>query len=212
LLSTFAVYAVSFVARPFGGFLFGYIGDKYGRLSVLTWTVVLMGGGTMLVGLLPGFETIGVLAPILLVVCRLLQGLSLGGETTGVESYITESAPADKRASWMTIAMSFVYWAPALVAFVILGIRSAMGDVAFTEWGWRIPFLIGGLVALIGYLLRRNLDDPDEFTEAAEQQRIAATEHTNVTSLGRSLSTRRSMLLVLLLQPPMALGAYLLTG
>ena len=128
LLSTFAVYAVSFVARPFGGFFFGYVGDKYGRLAVLSWTVVLMGGGTMLVGLLPTYESIGVLAPALLVVCRLLQGLSLGGETTGVESYITESAPEGKRASWMGKAMSFVYWAPALVAFTILGLRSAMGD------------------------------------------------------------------------------------
>ena len=99
LLSTFAVFAVSFVARPFGGLLFGYIGDKHGRLAVLAWTVVLMGAGTMLVGLLPGYESIGVLAPALLVLCRLLQGLSLGGETTGVESFLAESAPDGKRAT-----------------------------------------------------------------------------------------------------------------
>ncbi len=78
LLSTFAVYALAFVARPLGGVLFGYVGDRFGRIAVLTWTVVLMGIGTMLVGLLPTYQSIGVLAPILLVVCRLLQGLSLG--------------------------------------------------------------------------------------------------------------------------------------
>jgi MHS family proline/betaine transporter-like MFS transporter len=215
LLSTFAVYAVSFVARPFGGFLFGYVGDKYGRLAVLSWTVVLMGGGTMLVGLLPTYESIGVLAPTLLVVCRLLQGLSLGGETTGVESYITESAPEGKRASWMGKAMSFVYWAPALVAFTILGLRSAMGDEAFTAWGWRIPFLLGGLVAVVGYLLRRTLDDSDEFKESVAEQRQAGTsedDESAVAALGRSLRTRRSMLLVILLQPTNAVGAYLLTA
>ena len=185
LLSTFAVYAVSFVARPFGGFFFGYVGDKYGRLAVLSWTVVLMGGGTMLVGLLPTYESIGVLAPALLVVCRLLQGLSLGGETTGVESYITESRAGGQAASWMGKAMSFVYWAPALVAFTILGLRSAMGDEAFTAWGWRIPFLLGGLVAVVGYLLRRTLDDSDEFKESVAEQRQAGTSEDDRVGRGR---------------------------
>jgi MHS family proline/betaine transporter-like MFS transporter len=216
LLNTFAVFAVSFVARPFGGVLFGYIGDKHGRLAVLAWTVVLMGAGTMSVGLLPDHESVGVLAPALLVVCRLLQGLSLGGETTGVESFIAESAPDGKRATWTATGMSFVSWGPVLVALVIVGIRSAMGDEAFTAWGWRIPFLLGGLVALIGYLLRRTLDDPDEFTEAAaDQQQEAAARNdsgTDAAALGRSLRTRRSMLLVVLLQPPMAVGAFLLEG
>jgi len=215
LLSTFAVFAVSFVARPFGGLLFGYIGDKHGRLAVLTWTVVLMAAGTMLVGLLPGYESIGVLAPALLVVCRLLQGLSLGGETTGVESFLAESAPDGKRATWTATGMSFVSWGPALVALVIVGIRSVMGDEAFTAWGWRIPFLLGGLVALIGYLLRRTLDDSDEFTEAAAEQRAAAARNdpgTDAAALGRWQRARRSMVLVVLLQPPMAVGAFLLEG
>src|SRR6476620_814605 len=123
LLSTFAVYALSFVARPFGGVMFGYIGDRFGRLAVLTWTVVLMGVGTMLIGLLPSYSSVGVLAPILLVVCQLLQGLSLGGETTGVESYIAESAPDGKRASWTSLVMSFAYIPVALVACFILGLR-----------------------------------------------------------------------------------------
>jgi MHS family proline/betaine transporter-like MFS transporter len=215
LLSTFAVYALSFVARPFGGVLFGYIGDKHGRLAVLTWTVVLMGGGTMLVGLLPTYETIGVAAPILLVVCRLLQGLSLGGETTGVESYIAESAPDGKRASWMATVMSFVYWPAAAVAVFVLGVRSVMSTAAFDSWGWRIPFLLGGVVAVVGYVLRRTLDDPDEYKEAkAEYQQTAdAGESTSVVrALGASFGTRKSMLLVILLQPPMAIAAYLLTG
>ena len=215
LLSTLAVFAVSFVARPFGGVLFGYIGDKHGRLAVLSWTVVLMGAGTMLVGLLPDYGSIGVLAPALLVVCRLLQGLSVGGETTGVESLILESAPAGRRATWMAIGMSVVSGGPILAALVIVGVRSAIGDEAFTAWGWRIPFLLGAVVALVGYLVRRRLDDPVEFTEAAAEQRGAAARDdrsTGAASLGRSLRTGRSMLLVVLLQPPMAVGAFLLEG
>lgn len=217
LLSTFAVYALSFVARPFGGVMFGYIGDKYGRLTVLMWTVVLMGVGTALIGLLPTHESIGVAAPILLVVCRLLQGLSLGGETTSVESYIAESAPEGKRATWTSAVMSFAYVPVAVVAVFILGIRAVMGDEAFEAWGWRIPFLLGGVVALVGYLLRRNLEDSDEFIEAkAEAEREQATTAIESESvgqaLGESFKTGRSMLLVVMLQPPQAIGAYLLTG
>ena len=107
-------------------------------------------------------------------VCRLLQGLSLGGETTGVESYIAESAPDGKRASWTSLVMSFAYIPVALVARFILGLRTAMGDAAFEAWGWRIPFLLGGVVAFAGYRLRRNLDDPDEYLEAkAEADQLA---------------------------------------
>lgn len=215
LLSTFAVYALSFLARPFGGVLFGYIGDRYGRLAVLTWTVVLMGGGTMLVGLLPTYQAIGVAAPVLLVVCRLLQGLSLGGETTGVESYIAESAPDGKRATWMTKVMSFVYWPAAAVAVFVLGVRTSMSTAAFDSWGWRIPFLLGGVVAVVGYVLRRTLDDPEEYKEAAAEHRRAMGSDASksvVRVLDASFGTRKSMLLVILLQPPMAIAAYLLTG
>lgn len=215
LLSTFAVYALSFVARPFGGVLFGYVGDRFGRVAVLTWTVVLMGFGTMLVGLLPTYQNIGILAPILLVFCRLLQGLSLGGETTGVQSFIAESAPDGKRATWTTLVTSFVYWPVVLVALLIFGLRAALGDTAFDQWGWRIPFLLGGVVAVTGYFIRRRLDDADEYKEAkAEEAQALATagDESVAHALGRALQTRRSMLLVILLQPPMALGAYLLTG
>src|SRR5919107_1120681 len=145
----------------------------------------------------------------------LLQGLSLGGETTGVESFLAESAPDGKRATWTATGMSFVSWGPALVALVIVGIRSVMGDEAFTAWGWRIPFLLGGLVALIGYLLRRTLDTSEELPEAAAEQRAAAARNdpgTDAAALGRWQRARRSMVLVVLLQPPMAVGAFILEG
>ena len=216
LLNTFVVYALSFVARPFGGVMFGYIGDRFGRFAILTWTVVLMGVGTMLIGLLPSYSSVGVLAPILLVVCRLLQGLSLGGETTGVESYIAESAPDGKRASWTSLVMSFAYIPVALVACFILGLRTVMGDAAFEAWGWRIPFLLGGVVAFAGYLLRRNLDDPDEYLEAkAEADQLALVPKSGESvahALGQSFKTRKSMLLVILLLCSPSVAAYLLTG
>lgn len=215
LLSTFAVYALAFVARPLGGVVFGYIGDRHGRIAVLTWTVVLMGCGTMVVGLLPTYQSIGVLAPILLVGCRLLQGLSLGGETTGVQSFIAESAPDGQRARWTTLVTSFVYWPVALLGLLILGLRGVLGDEVFDDWGWRLPFLLGGVVAVVGYAIRRRLDDAEEYTEAkTEDERALAAEGdlSAAHSVARALEARRSMLLVILMQPPMALGAYMLTG
>ncbi len=171
----------------------------------------------MLVGLLPSYGSIGVLAPILLVACRLLQGLSLGGETTGVQSFIAESAPEGRRATWTTVVTSFVYWPVAVLGVLIFGLRGALGDAAFDSWGWRIPFLIGGLVAVIGYVIRRRLEDSEEFVEAkAEEARVVSAANGEAAGpsqgIGRALATRRSMLLVILLQPPMALGAYMLTG
>ncbi|WP_256983440.1 MFS transporter [Rhodococcus sp. 15-649-2-2] len=215
ILGTFAVYALSFVARPFGGALFGYVGDKFGRLAVLSWTVVLMGVGTMLIGMIPTYESIGLAATLILILCRLLQGLSIGGETTGVESYIVESAPATKRASWMGTVKSFSYWPVAAVAAIIFGLRSALGEEAFEAWGWRIPFILGGVVAVVGYVLRRTLEDPDEFVEAAaEYEKMNTPENAGTVSgaMRGAFGTRKSMLLVILLQPPYAIGAYLLSG
>ncbi|OZC61966.1 MFS transporter [Rhodococcus sp. 15-725-2-2b] len=216
ILGTFAVYALSFVARPFGGALFGYVGDKFGRLAVLSWTVVLMGVGTMLIGMIPTYESIGIAATLILIFCRLLQGLSIGGETTGVESYIVESAPATKRASWMGAVKSFSYWPVAAVAAIIFGLRSALGEEAFEAWGWRIPFILGGVVAVVGYVLRRTLEDPDEFLEAAaEYEKMTPRDESGNAVAGAlrgTFSTRKSMLLVIMLQPPYAIGAYLLSG
>lgn len=103
LLSTFAVYAVAFFARPVGGLVFGYLADRIGRIKVLATTIWLMAGSTAMIGLLPTHATIGIFAPLLLVLCRVAQGFALGGETTGSTSYVLESAPDDKRGWWVGI-------------------------------------------------------------------------------------------------------------
>lgn len=214
ILSTFAVYALAFAVRPLGGVLFGYIADKSGRLRVLQLTIVCMGIGTVIVGVLPTFEAIGIAAPLLLIAARLLQGLSLGGETTGVQSFITESAPAGKRAYWTSSVMTFAYLGTALAAIVIFCVRSLVTESAFDAWAWRIPFLMGGLVAVVGYFLRRRLDDPEEYTEAAaDYRRENGTQgkESIAKALG-SFKAGKSMLLVILLIAPHAIGAYLLQG
>ncbi|MFD2884003.1 MFS transporter [Pseudomonas lini] len=108
LLSTFAVYAVAFVARPLGGLMFGYLADRLGRIRVMAMTVWLMALGTAIIGLLPTYATIGIAAPLLLLLCRIAQGLALGGETTGSTSYIVESAPENRRGYWLGFTLIFL--------------------------------------------------------------------------------------------------------
>ncbi len=214
LLGTFAVYAVAFFVRPLGGVLFGYLGDRVGRLSVLTATVLLMGAGTMLTGLLPTFDSIGVAATILLVFCRLLQGLSMGGETTGGWSYIAESAPEGKRGRWIGVAGCFAYVPNAAAALFIFGVQLGFGQEVYLEWGWRVPFLVGGLIAAVGFWLRYTLDDSEEFKDVAREREEAASVDTDGPAIQwrETLSARKSMVLVILTQVPQAVGAYLIQG
>lgn len=210
ILGTFAVYALAFLARPVGGFVFGVMADKRGRIVVLAWTVVLMGLGTMAIGLLPSYDSIGITATILLVLCRLAQGLSMGGESSGSYTYVIESAPEGQRGRWVGIVASFSYSPAVVTGLIILGFSSALGD-SYEEWGWRLPFILGGVVALVGYLLRRKLDDPDEYTEAMEQQAQQQQQVSNPV-LGVAKSRAKSMVLVVLLLAIQAVSAYLVLG
>ncbi len=205
LLGTFAVFAAAFFARPIGGVIFGILGDRLGRLRILTLTVLMMGGGTLVTGLLPTYETIGIAAPLLLVGCRLIQGLSMGGESSGGYTYIVESAPENKRGRWIGVAMFALYIPTAFLSLMIVGIQGAMGD-AYMEWGWRVPFVIGGVIAAIGFWLRIRLDDPEEF-EAATVKKVTVKD----TMLGLAESWK-SIGRILLLQAPQTALAYLVTG
>src|SRR5690606_2961139 len=144
---------------PLGGVFFGYLGDRTGRINILAATVLLMGAATLATGLLPTYGSIGVWAALLLLLCRLAQGFSAGGETSGGLSYVLESAPSDRRGHWIGIAVASSFLPVVLGAFLILGLRTAFGDAAYDEWAWRIPFLFGGLLAVVGLWLRRKLDD-----------------------------------------------------
>jgi MHS family proline/betaine transporter-like MFS transporter len=206
IMSTFAVFAVAFVARPVGGLVFGYLGDKLGRIKMLSWTIWLMAIATACIGLIPTYGSIGIWAPVLLVVCRLLQGFAFGGETTGSTSFVLESAVRGQRGRAVSIIWFFANLPNAAVALMLLGLQLVVGKEAFVDWVWRIPFLAGGLIGIVGYWLRRNLDDPDEYKEAARTAKYENPLRT-VARYGW-----KPILQVAMILPVQTVGAYLLLG
>ncbi|NUX99510.1 MFS transporter [Paraburkholderia youngii] len=206
ILSTFAVYPVAFGARPFGGVLFGYLMDRVGRVRVLVITIWLMAAGTASIGLLPTYDTIGIAAPILLVAARFAQGLAMGGEFTGSMIYIVESAPQGRRGQWVGIAFTFATLPLAIATAILLGFQSLIGKADYLEWGWRIPFLFGGLIGIFGFVMRKGLDDPAEY-ELARKSAVFEDKYRGLTR-----SARKSMLYVAMLMPIQAVAAYLLLG
>ncbi|MBB4688725.1 MFS transporter [Amycolatopsis jiangsuensis] len=162
LIGAFAVYGVAFVARPLGAVVFGRIGDRRGRRTALGTSVVLMGAATAAIGLIPGWAQIGVAAPILLLFCRLVQGFSAGGEYTGAMAFSIEHAPDDRRA-WYSALVGASTWLGTIGATgVMLAFQAITGD-GFTGGGWRWPFLIGGLLAVVGLVLRMRVDETPAF-------------------------------------------------
>ena len=169
ILAAFAVYGVAFVVRPLGGVFFGALGDRIGRRKVLALTLLSIGGATALIGLLPSYEQIGILAPVLLLLCRLVQGFSAGGEAVGAPSFVLEHAPRDRRALWIgiTTAMSAV---PSIVAGIfILGLTTAMSAEDYASWGWRIPFLVAAPLSLVGLYIRRKTEESEAFKQAVSR-------------------------------------------
>lgn len=166
LLATLAIFGVSFFMRPLGGVIFGYFGDKHGRIKVLSLTILLMGGSTALIGLLPTYATWGIAAPILLLACRLLQGLSVGGEHSGSMIYVLESAPEGRRSRWVSYVYAASYLPNVVMGLLILGLRIGLGDEAYNSWAWRLPFLFGAVLACVGLWLRMRLRDPDIYKKA----------------------------------------------
>lgn len=175
LLSTFAVYAVGFIMRPLGGFVFGSLGDRFGRKKVLSFVILLMGAATVAIGLLPTYAQVGILAPILLVICRLIQGLSAAGETIGSNSFVAEHAPENKRGLYVAFTWSFAVIPPIVAALLILFLTNILSETAYASWGWRIPFLIGGPLGLIGLYIRNQLDESPAFKATQAANRVAVS-------------------------------------
>jgi metabolite-proton symporter len=167
-LLAFTTYAVGFLARPLGGLIFGHYGDRIGRKNVLVVTLLLMGIATFAIGLLPTYATIGVWAPILLVALRFLQGLGLGGEWGGAVLMTLESGGANRRglnASWPQVGVPL----GLLLANGILALMGALTDEpAFLSWGWRVPFLLSGLLVLVGLWIRMTISESPLFREVEE--------------------------------------------
>src|SRR6202522_3650643 len=160
-----AAFAAGFAVRPFGALVFGRLGDLVGRKHTFLITMSIMGGATFRVGLLPSYAKIGVTAPILLVVLRLLQGLALGGEYGGAATYVAEHAPQGKRGlytSWIQTTATLGLFAALLV---VIGTRTAIGEDAFKAWGWRIPFLVSLLLLIVSLWIRMQLDESPVFLD-----------------------------------------------
>jgi MHS family proline/betaine transporter-like MFS transporter len=172
ILSTLAVFGVAFVVRPIGGWFFGRLGDRKGRRRALVTSVVSMGVASGAVGLLPTHNTVGTLAPVLLVLARLIQGFSAGGELTGSTTYIAESAPPRKRGFFVSFA-GLAITAGYSVAAAVVGVTAAsMTSAQMASWGWRIPFLISLPLALFGLWARLRLGETREFRDMVERNEV----------------------------------------
>ncbi len=165
LLQALGTFAVGFAVRPFGALFFGHFGDRFGRKATFLTTLLLMGGATAAIGVLPGYQTIGPAAPIILVALRMLQGLAIGGEYGGAAVYVAEHASREKRGYYT----SFIYTTGTIglliSLLVVSGVRAALGEEAFRAWGWRIPFLASIVLVALSYYIRSKLHESPVFTE-----------------------------------------------
>lgn len=173
LLLTFVTFALTFIIRPIGGILFGHLGDRIGRLPVLAITIITMALATTAIGLLPTYEAVGILAPMLLVLCRLVQGLSAGGETSGAGAYLAENSPNARR-GLLTSSGQIGGLGGALLASSIVAILTAtLGNDFMNAWGWRLPFLFALPLGLIGLWIRLRLEETPQFKEMKSDGKVA---------------------------------------
>jgi MFS family permease len=166
LLGALAVFGAGFVVRPFGAMFFGRIGDMIGRKYTFLVTLLIMGGATFITGLIPSYDKIGIAAPAIVVILRLLQGLALGGEYGGAATYVAEYAPDAKRGYYTSFIQITATGGLILSISVILITRKMLGEEAFKEWGWRIPFLLSGFLVIASYYIRKQLHESPLFAKA----------------------------------------------
>lgn len=191
-IATLATFAVGFIVRPFGAIVFGRLGDMVGRKYTFLLTLLIMGGSTFAIGLIPSYKTIGIFAPILVLILRLAQGLALGGEYGGAATYVAEHSPAHRRGYYT----SFIQTTATLGLFVSLGVilatRLSMTPEDFNEWGWRIPFWLSVFLVLMSYYIRIKLHESPLFTQ------LKAEGKTSKNPLKESFGNKENLKLVLL--------------
>ncbi|HYW31020.1 MAG TPA: MFS transporter [Gemmatimonas sp.] len=177
LLNAAAVFAVGFLMRPVGGWLLGRYADRHGRRAALTASVLLMCGGSLLIAVTPGYATIGVAAPAMLVFARLLQGLSVGGEYGASATYLSEMAGQRNRGFWSSFQYVTLVMGQLLALALLLVLQATMSSAALDEWAWRIPFVIGAACAVVAIYLRRGLEESPEFERVRADRAEAARAH-----------------------------------
>ncbi|WP_291713475.1 MFS transporter [Bradyrhizobium sp.] len=170
---TLLAFAAGFAVRPFGALIFGRLGDLIGRKYTFLITMTLMGVGTFFIGLLPGYASWGLAAPIVLIALRLVQGLALGGEYGGAATYVAEHAPRDRRGYYTSWIQTTATLGLFLALLLILGIRNVQGEEVFGDWGWRIPFLLSGILLLISIWIRLSLNESPVFQRMKEEGRTS---------------------------------------
>ena len=186
LIASLFVFWTGFLVRPFGAILFGHLGDLIGRKFTFMLTLLLMGGATFIVGLLPGYETLGNLAPLLLVTMRVLQGLALGGEYGGAATYIAEHAPDGKRGLYTSWIQTTATMGIVLALLVILVCRLGFGDQMFSDWGWRVPFWLSALLVLLSAYIRLKLEESPLYARLKQQGKASANPALESFSSGRN--------------------------
>ncbi|TNF67251.1 MAG: MFS transporter [Gammaproteobacteria bacterium] len=173
LLATFGVFSVGYLARPIGGIIFSHFGDLYGRKKIFYLTIMLMAIPSLLIAFLPTYTSIGILAPIMLIILRIIQGLAIGGETPGMITYVFELVNAKHRGRYI----SFLFAASALSTFIAQGIiillHFLLSNDVFNQWGWRIPFIFGSLLGIVGGYLRKNLIESKAFIKTEYKIKFA---------------------------------------
>jgi MFS family permease len=167
IVAAFATFGVGYVARPIGAFVLGHWGDTHGRKNMLVLCMMLIGLSTLLVAFLPTYDQVGILAPALLVVLRLIQGFAVGGEISGASAMIIEHSPFGRRGFYGSFTLQGVQAGQVLAAAVFLPLSAAMSEEAFQSWGWRIPFLLSVVVVIAGLIIRRRVDETPAFQEEA---------------------------------------------
>ncbi|MBY6414787.1 MFS transporter [Rhodococcus sp. BP-252] len=184
LLSTLAVFAVGFLMRPLGGIVFGRIADRRGRKFVLICTMLMMAGGSLVIGVMPTYDAVGVWASIILLGARMVQGFAHGGESATAYSYVSEIAPPNRRGMWGSVAFIAIFGGSVLAYTIGGAITSTLSESAVGQWGWRIPFLIGAVLALVALYLRRSMEESEVFDGQADApERVKIPRRTIVRAV-----------------------------
>lgn len=196
---TFGTFAVAFLVRPIGGMFFGMLGDRLGRKKILAITLIMMAIATLSIGFIPSYSSIGIAAPILLLIARLVQGFSTGGEYSGAMTFIAESAP-DKRRGFMTSGLEV----GTLVGYIggaglVTLLTYILGQETMVDWGWRIPFFIAGPIGFIGLYLRNHIEESPAFSKMEEQKEEAEEKKDHVSMKEMLIYHRRPLLLAIIL-------------
>lgn len=192
LINTLAIFAAGFIIRPFGALVFGRLGDLIGRKYTFLLTLVLMGGSTFLIGLIPSYETIGYAAPVLVLILRLVQGLALGGEYGGAATYVAEHAPKGRRGFFT----SWIQTTATLGLFLSLGVivltKNMLGNDAFSDWGWRVPFLLSIVLVVVSIYIRMKMHESPQFAKLKSEGKVSKNP------LKESFSRKENFRMVLL--------------